>query len=303
MMIDVLAPCRSRRDGAGRPRRAPQPLAAPARAGRDVLRGRARGGDARSAEGRLPDGATAADAETYRARRVHGRTACVLEQPRVRVLERPPMAELRSRGTALRLHRPRRHDARQGRVAAARRRGQLLDARDPRARGLPPRRRRGRDQVRAPQGTGVRGRAPDRPARLHLRDGLRARGRRRGGVPDGTFEPRRTPASTSRSSDAGAPRLLLETYPGRIEYHSPWHTDRLFSHLFRGDVACGRGGDAVRRSAGMDLRLVDNGITERRSPELKVGRGPHLPPDPARGGQGHARSPRTCAGAVSRRRT
>jgi glucosyl-3-phosphoglycerate synthase len=46
-----------------------------------------------SAEGRLPEGVTAADAETY----VHA--ACrpdgvVLEQPRVRVLERPPMADL-----------------------------------------------------------------------------------------------------------------------------------------------------------------------------------------------------------------
>jgi glucosyl-3-phosphoglycerate synthase len=47
-----------------------------------------------SAEGRLPEGVTAADAETY----VHA--ACrpdgvVLEQLRVRVLERPPMADLR----------------------------------------------------------------------------------------------------------------------------------------------------------------------------------------------------------------
>jgi glucosyl-3-phosphoglycerate synthase len=47
-----------------------------------------------AAEGRLPEGMTAADAETY----VHA--ACrpdgvVLEQLRVRVLERPPMADLR----------------------------------------------------------------------------------------------------------------------------------------------------------------------------------------------------------------
>ena len=60
-----------------------------------------------------------------------------LERTRGRVVERPPMAELlaapdadslRRRGAALRLHRPRQHDARQGRVAAARRRGQLLAA-------------------------------------------------------------------------------------------------------------------------------------------------------------------------------
>src|SRR5687767_15027120 len=34
----------------------------------------------------------------------------------------------------------------------------------------------------------------------------------------------------------GAPRLLLETFRGRLEYHTPWHLDRQFSHLFRGDV-------------------------------------------------------------------
>ena len=48
----------------------------------------------------------------------------------VELVERPPYATLRARasGAPLRLHRPRRHDARQGRLAAARRRGQLLAA-------------------------------------------------------------------------------------------------------------------------------------------------------------------------------
>ena len=68
---------------------------------------------------------------------------------------------------------------------------------------------------------------------------------------------------------AGAPRLLLESFPGRIEPHAPWHTDRLFTHLFRGDVPL----DEVERLFAqheMDVRLVDNGITRRRSPELAV---------------------------------
>jgi HAD superfamily hydrolase (TIGR01484 family) len=67
----------------------------------------------------------------------------------------------------------------------------------------------------------------------------------------------------------GAPRLLMDTYPRRIEPHAPWHTDRLFTHLFRGDVPMG----AVERlfdERRMDVRLVDNGITLRRSPELEV---------------------------------
>ena len=68
---------------------------------------------------------------------------------------------------------------------------------------------------------------------------------------------------------AGAPRLLMETFPGRIEPHTPWHTDRLFTHLFRGEVPM----DEAQRlfdAHDMDVRLVDNGLTQRRSPELQV---------------------------------
>ena len=28
--------------------------------------------------------------------------------------------------------------------------------------------------------------------------------------------------------------MLFERFDGRLEYHTPWHTDRLYSHLFRG---------------------------------------------------------------------
>ena len=59
---------------------------------------------------------------------------------------------------------------------------------------------------------------------------------------------------------SGAPRLLLETYAGRLEYHSPWHRNREISHLMRGLV------DAAEANALLDehghgaLRLVDNGV-------------------------------------------
>jgi HAD superfamily hydrolase (TIGR01484 family) len=66
---------------------------------------------------------------------------------------------------------------------------------------------------------------------------------------------------------AGAPRLLLEKFPHRIEPHAPWHTDRLFSHLLRGDVPLAEV-ETLFAEHDLDLRLVDNGITERRSPEL-----------------------------------
>jgi hydroxymethylpyrimidine pyrophosphatase-like HAD family hydrolase len=68
----------------------------------------------------------------------------------------------------------------------------------------------------------------------------------------------------------GAPRLLLETFRGRLEYHTPWHLDRQFSHLFRGDVEMGEVDELLAEHGHSYLRLVDNGITERRSPTLTV---------------------------------
>jgi len=60
-------------------------------------------------------------------------------------------------------------------------------------------------------------------------------------------------------ADSGAPALLLERYPGRLEYHAPWHVDREVSHLFRGLVDPAEA-EAVLAQEGIDdLRLVDNG--------------------------------------------
>jgi phosphoglycolate phosphatase len=60
--------------------------------------------------------------------------------------------------------------------------------------------------------------------------------------------------------EAGAPRLLLEAYPGRLEPHAPWHVDRQFSHLMRGLVDTAEA-DALLAEHGLgNLRLVDNGV-------------------------------------------
>jgi phosphoglycolate phosphatase len=75
-------------------------------------------------------------------------------------------------------------------------------------------------------------------------------------------------------ADSGAPQLLLERYARRLEYHSPWHTGREFTHVFRGLVDPVEV-DAVLAEHGFDhLRLVDNGAIHRTSPTLDV-------PDPA----------------------
>lgn len=67
---------------------------------------------------------------------------------------------------------------------------------------------------------------------------------------------------------AGAPALLLDAYPGRLEYHDPWHRNREVSHLFRGLLDTEEA-DALLASHGHgELRLLDNGAAHRRSEAL-----------------------------------
>ena len=76
----------------------------------------------------------------------------------------------------------------------------------------------------------------------------------------------------------GAPRLLLERYAGRLEYHEPWHVGREVSHLFRGAVDAAEA-DALLAEAGHGhLRLVDNGTIHRHMPGIEQARAYHLVP-------------------------
>jgi hydroxymethylpyrimidine pyrophosphatase-like HAD family hydrolase len=80
---------------------------------------------------------------------------------------------------------------------------------------------------------------------------------------------------------SGAPRLLLERYEGRLEYHEPWHRDREVSHLFRGLVDAFEVDALLAEHGHGHLRLVDNGVVHRRSPalaDLPHVRGYHLVP-------------------------
>jgi hydroxymethylpyrimidine pyrophosphatase-like HAD family hydrolase len=67
---------------------------------------------------------------------------------------------------------------------------------------------------------------------------------------------------------SGAPSLLLERYAGRLEYHEPWHLDREVSHLFRGLVDAFDVDRLLAEEGHEDLRLIDNGVVNRRSPAL-----------------------------------
>jgi len=67
---------------------------------------------------------------------------------------------------------------------------------------------------------------------------------------------------------SGAPALLLEHYEGRLEYHEPWHVQREVSHLFRGLVDAFEVDRLLVEHGHENLRLVDNGVVNRRSQAL-----------------------------------
>jgi phosphoglycolate phosphatase len=80
---------------------------------------------------------------------------------------------------------------------------------------------------------------------------------------------------------SGAPELLLERYPGYLEYHEPWHLEREVSHLFRGLVDAAEVDQVLVEHGHESLRLVDNGVVNRRSDALAAlphVRGYHLVP-------------------------
>jgi phosphoglycolate phosphatase len=80
---------------------------------------------------------------------------------------------------------------------------------------------------------------------------------------------------------SGAPKLLLERYEGRLEYHEPWHVQREVSHLFRGLVDAVEVDRVLVEHGHENLRLVDNGVVNRRSEALAAlphVRGYHLVP-------------------------
>lgn len=87
----------------------------------------------------------------------------------------------------------------------------------------------------------------------------------------GEFQPTPDRSVYQQVAESGAPALLLEAYQGRLEYHTPWHEDRQFSHLFRGEVDAAEADTLLLEHGHGNLKLVDNGITERRSPLLEVG--------------------------------
>jgi phosphoglycolate phosphatase len=81
---------------------------------------------------------------------------------------------------------------------------------------------------------------------------------------------------------SGAPALLLERYPDRLEYHTPWSVNREVSHLFRGDIDLDETAELFREVGIEGLRLVDNGVAhEHKMDGLPIVHVYHLIPEGA----------------------
>jgi hydroxymethylpyrimidine pyrophosphatase-like HAD family hydrolase len=75
----------------------------------------------------------------------------------------------------------------------------------------------------------------------------------------GELVPRDGKTIYDQIEESGAPRLLLEHYAGRLEYHDPWHVNRDISHLLRGTIDVREANELLLANDLGHLRLVDNG--------------------------------------------
>ena len=76
----------------------------------------------------------------------------------------------------------------------------------------------------------------------------------------------------------GIPELLFGRFDGRLEYHAPWHSGRVLSHLFRGKVDVDEANQLLHDNGHDDLRLLDNGAINRPMAGLEVTHAYHLVP-------------------------
>src|SRR3954465_3162303 len=75
----------------------------------------------------------------------------------------------------------------------------------------------------------------------------------------GNLQPREGKSVYELIAESGAPRLLVEHFRGRLEYHAPWLGGREFPRLMRGLVDTDEANELLAGEGHADLRLVDNG--------------------------------------------
>src|SRR5688572_11365662 len=96
----------------------------------------------------------------------------------------------------------------------------------------------------------------------------------------------RTPAQ--RMLDEGIVDLLFERFAPLLEWHSPWHHERVFSHLFRGGVDVAEANALLREHGHDDLRFLDNGTIARPVEGVEIAHAYHLVPGGASKAKGVA---------------
>jgi phosphoglycolate phosphatase len=94
----------------------------------------------------------------------------------------------------------------------------------------------------------------------------------------GDLVPRDGKSIHDQIEESGAPKLLLERFAGRLEYHAPWHENREVSHLFRGEVDAFEADELLQAEGLGHLRLVDNGGIHPVRPGMEDMRAFHLVP-------------------------
>ena len=84
-----------------------------------------------------------------------------------------------------------------------------------------------------------------------------------------------------RIEAAGIPELLFNRFEDKLEYHQPWHTGRVLSHLFRGYVDVAEANELLAAEGHGNLRMLDNGAINASMPGVEVTHAYHLVPRPA----------------------
>ncbi|HEX2070486.1 MAG TPA: HAD hydrolase family protein [Thermoleophilaceae bacterium] len=78
----------------------------------------------------------------------------------------------------------------------------------------------------------------------------------------GEYQPRDGLTPWQLIDRSGAPALLLDTYTGVLEPHSPWHLGREVTHLFRGLVDVAEANALLVDNGHTGVRLLDNGTID-----------------------------------------
>jgi hydroxymethylpyrimidine pyrophosphatase-like HAD family hydrolase len=79
----------------------------------------------------------------------------------------------------------------------------------------------------------------------------------------GDWIPSEAETPAERMIREGIPGLLFARFHDRLEWHRPWHKDRVLSHLFRGRVDVEAANAVLELHGHDDLRFLDNGAIAR----------------------------------------